>query len=155
MQEAPPVAAPAVETQPAGHAKNPAHRSIPPSGIAYGFGIGVLAVALALPLLTRLRLDRAHWLQFALIAAGAAIAQLFVVRHTHRNQSYHAHAVFLIPAILLLPPELLVLVAVIQHVPEWLKERYAWYIQTFNICVFTIANLCAWVVADTILDADS
>ena len=26
------------------------------------------------------------------------------------------------------------LVAVVQHLPEWLKNRTAWYIQSFNIC---------------------
>src|SRR4051812_5764422 len=81
---APPVQAAAADQRPADRAENPAHRSIPPSGVAYGFGIGALAVGLSLPLLLHLRLDKADWLQFALIAAGAAIAQLFVVRHTHR-----------------------------------------------------------------------
>jgi diguanylate cyclase (GGDEF)-like protein/putative nucleotidyltransferase with HDIG domain len=127
---------------------------MPLPGTAYGIFIAVVAIAIAAPLIVRLDRHTDGWINFALIAAGAAIAQLFVVRHAHRNQSYHAHAVFLIPAILLLPPELLVLVAVIQHVPEWLKERYAWYIQTFNMCVFTIANLTAWLAADTIIEAD-
>jgi diguanylate cyclase (GGDEF)-like protein/putative nucleotidyltransferase with HDIG domain len=128
---------------------------MPVPGFLYGLGIAATAIAIAIPLVLRLDRHTSGWANFALIAAGAAIAQLFVVRHAHRNQSYHAHAVFLIPAILLLPPELLVLVAVIQHIPEWLKERYAWYIQCFNVCVFTIANLTAWLVADRILGADS
>ncbi len=128
---------------------------MPLPGTLYGVLIAAGATAIAVPLVLRLDRHTDGWINFALIAAGAAIAQLFVVRHAHRNQSYHAHAVFLIPAILLLPPELLVLVAVIQHVPEWLKERYAWYIQSFNMCVFTIANLAAWAVADSILGASS
>ena len=37
-------------------------------------------------------------------------------------------------ALLLLPVGLVALLAVVQHVPEWLKMRYPWYIQTFNIC---------------------
>ena len=28
--------------------------------------------------------------------------------------------------------------------PEWLKTRYAWYIQIFNICNYTLAMLAAW-----------
>jgi diguanylate cyclase (GGDEF)-like protein/putative nucleotidyltransferase with HDIG domain len=128
---------------------------MPLPGTIYGIAVAVVALVIAVPLVVQLDRHTAGWVNFALIAAGAAIAQLFVVRHAHRNQSYHAHGVFLIPAILLLPPELLVLVAVIQHVPEWLKERYPWYIQSFNMCVFTIANLAAWVTADTILHASS
>ena len=39
---------------------------------------------------------------------------------------------------LTLPPALLVLLIVAQHIPEWLKERYAWYIQSFNIANYTL-----------------
>ena len=140
-------AEPAVEDAP--------RKRMPLPGTVYGVVVAVVAAAAALPLALRLDGDTAGWIDFALIAAGAAIAQLFVVHQGPRtHQSYHAHAVFLIPAVLLLPPELLVLVAIVQHVPEWLKERYAWYIQCFNICNFTIANLAAWAAARQILDAD-
>ena len=53
---------------------------------------------------------------------------------TPRHQAYHTTIVFLIPAVMLLPPELVALIGVIQHVPEWLKNRNAWYSQIFNIC---------------------
>jgi diguanylate cyclase (GGDEF)-like protein/putative nucleotidyltransferase with HDIG domain len=131
----------------------PAKSRMPMSGTVYGFGIGGVAIAAALPLVLRISASTHGWVDFMLLSAGAATAQLFVVRHTNRNQSYHAHGVFLIPAILLLPPELLALVAIVQHVPEWLKERYPWYIQSFNICVFTLANLLSWLVAHEILHA--
>ena len=36
---------------------------------------------------------------------------------------------------------------VVQHIPDWLKHRYAWYIQTFNICNFTLDGLAAWGAA--------
>jgi diguanylate cyclase (GGDEF)-like protein/putative nucleotidyltransferase with HDIG domain len=83
------------------------------------------------------------WTRFLVIASCAAIAQLFVVR-TPRDQSYHTSIVFLIPAALLLPPELVALVGVVQHIPEWLKVRYPWYIQSFNICNYTLNGLAAW-----------
>ena len=41
---------------------------------------------------------------------------------TPRNQAYHTTIVFLIPAAMLLPPELVALMGVVQHVPEWLQE---------------------------------
>jgi diguanylate cyclase (GGDEF)-like protein/putative nucleotidyltransferase with HDIG domain len=99
-------------------------------------------VAAALPL-SRLSPDTKGWSTFFVLAACAAIAQLFVVR-TPRDQSYHTTIVFLIPAALLLPPELVALMGVVQHIPEWLKVRYPWYIQSFNICNYTLNGLAAW-----------
>ena len=39
------------------------------------------------------------------------------------------------------------------HIPEWLKERYAWYMQSFNICNYTLGNLATWGGAQLILRA--
>jgi diguanylate cyclase (GGDEF)-like protein/putative nucleotidyltransferase with HDIG domain len=94
------------------------------------------------------------WLTFALLAGASALAQLFVVI-TPRHQSYHTTIVFLIPAALLLPPELLPLIALVQHVPEWLKERYAWYIQSFNIANYALDLLAASASARAIIGAES
>jgi diguanylate cyclase (GGDEF)-like protein/putative nucleotidyltransferase with HDIG domain len=109
----------------------------------YFFIIGVAAAAASIPLLTHLQAGIHSWATFIVLGSAAAFAQLFVVR-TPRNQSYHTTIVFLIPAVMLLPPELVVLIGVIQHVPEWLKNRNAWYSQTFNICNYTISLLAAW-----------
>ena len=76
---------------------------------------------------------------------GSRDARLFVVR-TPADQAYHTDIVFLIPAALILPPELLVLVAVVQMVPEWLKMRYRWYLQTFNILDYSLSAMAAWFV---------
>src|SRR4051812_5295793 len=109
----------------------------------YFFIVAVAAAIAALPLLTNLRVSTGGWLTFVILGSAAAIAQLFVVR-TPRNQSYHTTIVFLIPAVMLLPPELVALMGLVQHVPEWLKNRNAWYSQSFNICNYTLANLAAW-----------
>ena len=85
-------------------------------------------------------LDASEWRLAILLAVGAAGAQLFVVV-TPRNQSYHMTPVLVVAAALLLPPPLIVFVAVFQHVPEWLKERYPWYIQTFNIANYALSGL--------------
>ena len=100
------------------------------------------AAAITAPLLSRL--DRGHedWMTFVILAGSAAVAQLFLVR-TGKNQSYQTSIVFLIPAALLLPPELVALVPVVQHLPDWLKNRTVWYIQIFNISNFTLAILAA------------
>ena len=85
-------------------------------------------------------LDSSDWRLALVLALGAAGAQLFVVV-TPRNQSYHMTPVLVVAAALLLPPPLIVFVAVFQHVPEWLKERYPWYIQTFNIANYALSGL--------------
>src|SRR5919109_4915652 len=112
--------------------------------------IAIATLAAAIPLLSRVTPGTHGWLTFFVLAACAAVAQLFVVR-TPRDQSYHTTNVFLIPAALLLPPGLVALMG-IALIPEWLKVRYPWYIQSFNICNHTLNGLAAWWVADLIRD---
>ena len=83
------------------------------------------------------------WGTFVVLAVAATIAQMFPVK-SPRNMMYHTSVVFLVAAALLLPPELLVLIPLIQTVPEWLKERYPWPIQGFNISNYTLNALAAW-----------
>src|SRR5919201_3253277 len=125
---------------------------LPLSASVYGLAVAFLALAIAVPVLLHLKSGTHGWITFAVLAAGAATTQLYVVR-TAKNTSFHVTPLFLIPAVLLLPPELVALIAVVQHIPEWLKERYAWYIQSFNISIYTIANLAAWGGAHLILSS--
>ena len=87
--------------------------------------IALAAGAAAIPVMGRLQHEEQTvrlWLTFILLATATALAQVLLVK-TPRNQSYHATMVFLLPAVLLLPPELVVLVAIVQHIPAWLKNR--------------------------------
>src|SRR6188508_3266377 len=93
------------------------------------------------------------WVAFGLIAVGAALAQLFPVV-TPRDQSYHTTMVVLVPAALLLPTWLLPAVVVAQHVPEWLKIRYPWYIQTFNAGNYLLDLVAAGAVGRYVLEQD-
>src|SRR5665647_678730 len=83
---------------------------------------------------------------FVVLAAAATVAQVFPVK-SPRNLMYHTSVVFLVAAALLLPPELIVLIPLVQTVPEWLKERYPWPIQVFNISNYTLDGLAAWGAA--------
>ena len=103
---------------------------------------GVTAAAYALAMADSPPIDQSDWRLAVLLAAAAAIAQLFVVV-TPRNQSYHTAPVLVVAAAILLPPPLLALVVIVQHIPEWLKERYPWYIQTFNIANYGLCALAA------------
>jgi diguanylate cyclase (GGDEF)-like protein/putative nucleotidyltransferase with HDIG domain len=134
------IALPEVPGPVGGHGEG---KKLPIRATIYFFIVAVFATAVSIPLLAHLHVDTNSWATFIVFGSAAAIAQLFVVR-TPRNQAYHTTIVFLMPAVMLLPPELVALMGVIQHVPEWLKNRNAWYSQTFNICNWTLALLAAW-----------
>ena len=116
------------------------------------YGIGALAVAAAAVPFANLSLQTDGWLTFISLAVCAAVAQLFVVI-TPRDQSYHTTIVFLIPGVLLLPPELIALLGVVYGLPEWLKIRYPWYIQAFNISNHTLNGLAAWGAVELVRNA--
>ena len=119
---------------------------------AYFWLVLTAALVVALPFVTRLSQHTHGWITFAVLAAGVATAQLFVVV-TPGNQSYHTTAVFLLPAALLLPPELVALMALVQHLPDWLKRRLPFHIQAFNIANYTLATMGAWATARGIDDS--
>src|SRR4051794_17394187 len=83
------------------------------------------------------------WAEFVALAIAATVAHTFPVK-SPRNAQYHTSVVFLVAAALLLPPELLVLIPLVQTVPEWLKERSPWPIQGFNAANYTLNSLAAW-----------
>jgi len=126
--------------------------ALPARALLYLSGVGLLAALLTGA--TLLRSDGGYdWRVVAFLAVGAAIAQLFVVETTH-NQSYHLGIVFVLATALVLPPELVVLTCVVQHVPEWVKERYTWYIQLFNIANYVLGALAAWQAARAIVELE-
>jgi diguanylate cyclase (GGDEF)-like protein/putative nucleotidyltransferase with HDIG domain len=126
---------------------------LPLSATVYEFAVALAALAAALPFIVRLNAHTSSWATFGILAVGAAASHTYTVR-TAKDSSFHTSWVFLIPAALLLPPELVALLGVLMHIPEWLKERYAWYIQSFNICNYTLGNLATWGAATLMLDAN-
>ena len=126
---------------------------LPPKGLAYFLLVAAIAIGVTAPFLGQFDEATGHWLQFAILATSVALAQFFVVR-TPGNKAYHTTGVFLIAAVLLLPPAMLAVLPLIQHVPEWLRSRRAWYIQSFNIFVFTIATMSAWGAAHVVSGAE-
>jgi len=126
------------------------------SATIYLLATAAAAGAAAIPFVPRLHEHRGIgvWVTFLLLAGGAGLAQVLLVK-TPTNHSYHATNVFLIPAVLLLPPELVVVVAILQHIPAWLKNRTAWYRECFNICNYVLATLGAWGAARLVLHGDA
>lgn len=81
------------------------------------------------------------WL-FIFLLFGATTAQFFTVV-TPKHQHYFLTPTFFFSSIVLLDYGPLAIVIALAHVPEWFKERYAWYIQSFNIAAHVIAAFAA------------
>jgi diguanylate cyclase (GGDEF)-like protein/putative nucleotidyltransferase with HDIG domain len=124
-------------------------RELTPRAIVYCGVVMAFAASVAAPLLTHVTASGDQWAAFVVFASCAAVAQLFTVQ-TPRNHGFQTTNVFLIPAVLLLPAPLVALIAIVQHVPEWLRSRKAWYVQSFNIANYTLDALAAWAVAHAI-----
>ncbi len=107
---------------------------------ACAIGVGALAVVAAGG-----RPSAEELAAFAVLSALAAAAQLFRVDAPNRH-SYHTTPAFLLAATLLLEPSLLVPLGLLILLPEWLRYRYQWYIQTFNIATYLLNMLAAWAV---------
>jgi diguanylate cyclase (GGDEF)-like protein len=120
---------------------SPAEKRLGVSARVYLVCVFAATAAATAPILGRL--PHTHgWRTFLFFAAAAAAAQLFPVV-TPRDQVYHTAIMFSVAAAMTLRPELIALVGLVQHVPEWLKVRYRWYIQAFNICNWTLTLLAA------------
>ncbi len=86
-----------------------------------------------------------QWHIFIVLAVLAASAQLFPVV-TPKNQAYYVTLVFVFAGVLLLPPSMLTLLVILTFIPEWIKARYPWYIQLFNISNFLVDAVLARAV---------
>jgi diguanylate cyclase (GGDEF)-like protein/putative nucleotidyltransferase with HDIG domain len=124
-------------------------RELTPRAVVYCGVVMAFAAAVAAPLLTHVQASGNQWAAFVVFASCAAVAQLFTVQ-TPRNHGFQTTNVFLIPAVLLLPAPLVALIAIVQHVPEWLSSRKTWYVQSFNIANYTLDGLAAWAVVHAI-----
>jgi len=120
--------------------------------IAIVAAVTLLAAALPIAELSR---ETQGWGTFFALAIAAAGTQLFVARTPRGAERYYTTMVFLIAGCLLLPVGLAILIPLCMHLPEWLKMRYPWYIQTFNICNYTLNCLMAWWAAHLALDGST
>ncbi len=111
----------------------------------------VAGIGLDIALLIHLRSGTSGWGAFACFAAAAATTQLLVTGSSSPRHAHESLAVFIVAAALVMPPELVVLVPIAQHLPEWLKQRYTWTVQAASISCATLAAFAAWGAADFVL----
>src|SRR5215210_386965 len=124
---------------------------LPRTAKLYLGAVVAIAVALTLPSLQLVSTKTDGWLIFFIFGTAAAVAQLFPV-HTPKNNAFTPAIIFMLPTAFLLPPELLALMPIVMHLPEWLKVRYPWFMQTFNISNHTIALFAAWGSSRLVLE---
>jgi diguanylate cyclase (GGDEF)-like protein/putative nucleotidyltransferase with HDIG domain len=130
-----------------------------PSTGALLIAVAAAACVASVPFTGRVGADTRGWTTFAILAAGAAVGQLLA--GGARRHTPGLAPVFLVAAALLLPPELVVLLAIVQHLPAWLRTRNAWYVQSFVISTDVLCCLAALFAARLVrehagfvLDAD-
>jgi diguanylate cyclase (GGDEF)-like protein/putative nucleotidyltransferase with HDIG domain len=119
---------------------------LPDRAKAFLAGTGVAAAGVSIAAVLLDGGEMRSWPAFLILVGAASLAQLFAF-HTIRNQVFHTTPLFFVAGAMLLMPQLLVLIPLISHIPDWLRKRYAWYIQTFNILNFTLAVMSAWGAA--------
>ena len=107
------------------------------------------AAGAAAALTSLLAHGRIDWTELAIILAAGAVAHAFAVK-TPGNQVFHSGLAFAVAAAVLLPPQGIVLVCIAQHLTDWVRQRYPWYIQSFNIANYTLSALGAWAVHDAL-----
>ena len=90
-----------------------------------------------------------EWWRAALLLPLAALAPMFRVA-VGRNHSLHAAPAFVVAGALVLPPALLVPLVLVMLVPQWIRDRYAWYIGLFNVGNYMLSTLAAWVAVDLV-----
>ena len=129
----------------------PSASGFPRRAQLYLVGLALVTLAAAAPAFAGSLPGSGDLATFALLAGCAAIAQFFLVGGGSYH-GLHTAIAFVVAGALLLPPELVVLMAMVQHLPHGLRQRYPWYIQSFNICNYASAALAAWGVAQLVGD---
>ena len=86
---------------------------------------------------------------FAVLATLCLASQLFVAEAPNRH-SYHATPAFLLASALLLPPVLYLPMLGIALGAEWIRYRYTWYVQTFNLATYLLNTTAAWMIFHTV-----
>ncbi|MHB8469313.1 MAG: diguanylate cyclase [Gaiellaceae bacterium] len=119
------------------------------AGRAYLTAVVAAALAAAGPFYARAADVHRHWGTFAVLALAAMFAHTFPVK-SPRSLKYHTSVVFLMAGALLLPPELLVLIPIVQTLPAWLRDRHPWHVQSVNVAIYTLGALAAWGIADLV-----
>jgi putative nucleotidyltransferase with HDIG domain len=122
------------------------HANLSPAAWAWWLTIVAAACAILVNAFSRLGDTATGWTTFAVLTIAGSVAQLTAV-HLTQNRVFHPAIVFVVAGALVLTPEQVALMCLLQHIPDWVKQRYAWYIQPFNIANYVLAATATAYVA--------
>jgi two-component system, cell cycle sensor histidine kinase and response regulator CckA len=108
--------------------------------------------AAAVLTLTHTAPDGEDWLAFVALGSAAAFAERLIIP-TGRNHGFPISVVFLVAAALVLPPQLVALMGIAQHLPDIVGRRFPWYITAFNTANNTLSALAAWAAAHALMES--
>ncbi len=89
------------------------------------------------------------------LAVLAGLAQTFKVNGPTQKSNYNIAWLLYGFTFVSLGLKAALFVILIAHLAEWLKHRYPWYIQTFNIAVYALVTLAADFVYKTLNPANT
>jgi diguanylate cyclase (GGDEF)-like protein len=144
---------PAAVASPGSFVRGGRGRALSPSSAVYLVLVVTAAAVLVVPFHFR-PATNTDWLLFVVLTVCAGAAQMLAVQ-TPAHQAYYTTSVFFVAGAVLLPPQLLALMIVMAHLPEWGRWRYPWYIQTFNIANWTCASVAVSLICGAFVDRDS
>jgi hypothetical protein len=122
---------------------------LPPA--ARGFLLQTGAVAIIVGIAASLgESGNGRWSIFAVLLFAALGAQA-AATHVGGKQVFHTGLAFTVAAAVSLQPRQLIAFCIAQHLADWARQRYAWYIQIFNIANYTVGALAAWTANKVVL----
>jgi len=120
-----------------------------PRARAFLFAVMAAAAVAAVVAVSGRTPNLEDWLLFAGLGGAAALTERLLVP-SGRHHGFPLSVVFLVAAALLLPPVLVGLMGLAQHVPDFVARRFPWYITAFNTANYTLSALAAWVAAELV-----
>jgi diguanylate cyclase (GGDEF)-like protein len=129
-----------------------------PTGLpraARNFLLQTGAVAIAFGVAASLSTSKdGRWSTFVVLLLAALGAQAAAV-HVSGNQVFHTGLAFTVAAAVSLQPREVIAICIAQHLADWVRRKYPWYIQTFNILNYSVSALAAWAVNKAVLGSVS
>jgi len=133
-------------------------RGVAPTGLppaARSFLLQIGAGAIIFGIAASLATPRdGRWSTFVVLLFAALGAQA-AATHIAGKQVFHTGLAFTVAAAVLLEPRQLIVICVAQHLADWARQRYAWYIQMFNIANYTVGAMAAWAANKAVLGTTS
>jgi hypothetical protein len=124
------------------------------SNLAKIYILLTILVGLVLSLWQLRQLEMLEW-WLLLLAATAAGAQMLKIEGPTENSSYNISWLVYGFAFVMLGAPAAVVVILVAHAVEWIRYKYPWYIQLFNMGSYTVAITMAGFVSQVLNPGDT